>query len=469
MTLPKWHLFSDGQTHIAYNPENMTFYRLTDQAWAERHLAEPATDSPPVPEAGSAPTQEEPSSRLQAVFAVPVNEENWTLERLVMIVTTHCNLRCRYCYAKDGAYGMPRQQMDANLARRAVDWMLQLFSFIATLQFFGGEPSLNYEAIRAVCEAFEQHYASGRLEKLPQYAMVTNGTCLPPRLEELIRRYGMHVTYSIDGPPEVHDRNRFFMSGKGSFQKTIANFKRLRLVNSASVGVEMTFSPQALDAGYGIWELAQFSRVELGLPEPHIAPVASEPGGVTSWDRRIEEAVASYRIAAANSLQSLLDGQYVSFSIVSGMLRTLISKRPRNIICPAGAATLAVDPQGDIYPCFMFAGHSAVCLGNVNTPADRKILADRLRAFMRHNRKDTHAACRECWARSLCSGCLGDTQLSTGSLEGESPLMCAIMKAVAEETMLFLAKIRNDAEAWRRFVNHYRQWRLDLVNPAQVV
>jgi uncharacterized protein len=229
--------------------------------------------------------------------------------------------------------------------------------------------------------------------------MVTNGTCLPPRREELIRRYGMHLTYSIDGPPEVHDRNRFFVSGRGSFQKTMANFSRLRAADGVSVGVEMTFSPQALDAGCGIWALAQFSLSKLGLSEPHIAPVASEPGGITSWDGRIEGAVASYCAATAHSLQSLLDGQYVGFSIVSGMLRTLTLKCPRHIICPAGAGTLAVDPQGDVYPCFVFAGQPELCLGNVNTAPDRATFLDRLQAFMHHNHKDTHVACRGCWAR----------------------------------------------------------------------
>jgi len=386
-----------------------------------------------------------------------------------MIVTTHCNLRCRYCYAEGGAYGMPRQQMSADLARQAVKWALQLFPLITALQFFGGEPSLNCGAIQAVCETFEQQYAVGHLERLPQYAMVTNGTCLSPHLEELIRRYRMHLTYSIDGPSEVHDCNRHFLSGRGSYQKTITNFKRLRVAGGVNMGVEVTFSPQALDAGYGIWELARFSLTELGLSEPHIAPVASAPGGVTSWDGRIDEAVASYRVATANSLQSLLEGHYVGFSIVSGMLRTLTLKRPRNVICPAGASTLAVDPQGDVYPCFMFAGQPELRLGNVNISPDRTIFLDRLQAFMRHNRKDTHVACRECWARSLCSGCLGDTQLSTGALDRESPMMCAVMKAVAEETMLFLARIRSDVAAWNRFVNHYRRWRLDQVNPAQVV
>lgn len=469
MTASRMHLFSDGQIHVAYNPETMGFFRLDDQAWEASRVNGVAVDSPLVSNLNSACVDRGKPSNPIIESQVSSGSKFGALERLVLMVTTHCNLRCRYCYAEGGAYGLPPLQMSAELARRAVDWTLQHFSLVAALQFFGGEPTLNLQAIRVICETFEQHHSSGQLDRLPQYAMVTNGTFLSPRLEELIRQYKVHLTYSIDGPAEVHDRNRFFVSGRGSYKQTVMHFQRVRHFEGQSVGVEMTFSPQALDAGCGVWELAQFSRTELGLPEPHIAPVSSESGNVTSWDGRVGEAVASYRTAAAHSLQSILAGQYVGFSIVAGMLRTLILKRARGFMCPAGANTLAVDPRGDVYPCFMFVGQPALRLGNVNVHPDRELLEDRLQAFMHHNRKDTHATCRNCWALSLCSGCMGDTQMSVGTLEGESPMMCAVMKAVAEETMLFLARIRNDAAVWKRFVLHYRQWRLDMTNPVHLV
>jgi len=43
-----------------------------------------------------------------------------------------------------------------------------------------------------------------------------------------------------------------------------------------------------------------------------------------------------------------------------------------------------------------------------------------------------------------------------------------VMKAVAEETMLFLTKTQSDPEAWKNFVKNYRQLRLDQVTPDQL-
>lgn len=459
---PDLHWFSDGQSYVVYDPNTLNFYKMSEPNWTARECP------PPLAKTGLlTPAAATTSSMPDDAQPAPPSE-SWILERLVMIVTTHCNLRCRYCYADEGAYGMPRQQMSADLALKTLDWAQALFSTIGFIQFFGGEPSLNCETMQVVCETLEQRHAVGQLPILPQYALVTNGTVLPDRLESLIQRFGFHLTYSIDGPAKIHNINRIYADGRGSFQDAFGHFKQLKKEGQGSVGVEMTFGPQALDSGWGIWELAQFSRSELGV-EPHIAPVASKPGDPIGWNGKLAAAEASYRQATAASLQSLLEEQYIGFSFATGILRTLITKRSRTVICPAGVGTLAVNPQGDIHPCFMFAGQPELCLGNVNSVPDRKVFMERLQAFVQNNRKDTHHTCRECWARNLCTGCMGDIQLSSGTLTGESPLLCAVMKAVAEETMLFLARIQGDPMLWKRFVSNYRRWRLDQLNPAQDV
>ncbi len=198
----------------------------------------------------------------------------------------------------------------------------------------------------------------------------------------------------------------------------------------------MTLTPQTLESGYGVWDLVCFSATQLGILEPHIVPVGLEPDHPLNWGEKSAQAViASYREAAAQSLETLLHGTYRGFSFLSAVLRTLILRRPRAFICPAGIGTLAVDPWGDIYPCFMFTGQTKWRLGNVmSTNGEAEKRKSTLGRFLSYNQKMTHPTCQQCWARHLCMGCLGNVQTTSGHLSGTWTLMCEILKGVAEDS-----------------------------------
>lgn len=446
------HTFSSGSMHVAYDIENMVFYRLSDEGWEQAQRGEFIFDHTPPP----LPAQNGTATTTPGVNKIP-------LERLVLIITTHCNLRCRYCYAEGGDYGMAQLHMPIETADKAIDWAFRHFSSIGTIQFFGGEPSLNPSLIEAICEAVDDRVSSGELDESqrPQYGMVTNGVHLTPHLENIVERYQIHLTYSFDGPAKVHDYHRVSVGGNGSFKAAAINFHKMQAKGKNSLATEMTLTPEALKAGYGVWELAMFSAEELQLLEPHIVPVFTEPGTpVAQWDAESSKAlVESYRRAAVLGLDALLNGRFTSFSFLSGMLRTLILRRKRTFICPAGAGTLAIDPNGDVYPCFMFTGQPAQQLTNISNH-DPLNFTQSLDNFNQHNHKANRVNCQTCWVRHLCTGCIGNHHYSTGSLAEEWALMCQIMKVIAEEVMLFLTSIREHPDIWQQFVTQYKRYRI---------
>lgn len=450
-----YHLFGSDGLYVVYEPTTMRFFRVDETAF-EIARAGKLQIPPPPPAPAPIPAQQE--------------EEKPVLERFVFIVTTKCNLRCRYCYAGGGNYGMPFVNMSREVARQAITWMFKHFSHVQNIQFFGGEPSLNYKLIGYICDEIENHIArngNGQTQR-PQFGLITNGTYLPPAFEELIERYRIHVTYSIDGPAEAHNIHRVYVNGRGSFSQIEQNFQRLKAKGITSLGVEMTLTPQALENGYSVWDLVCFSARQLGILEPHIVPVGLEPDHPLNWDEASAQAViASYREAAARSLESLLDGAYRGFSFLGAVLRSLILRRPRPFVCPAGVGTLAVDPWGDIYPCFMFTGQADWRLGNVMFTNGEEKLKSTLNRFLFYNHKTSRSTCEHCWARYLCTGCLGNVQTTSGNLSGTWALMCEILKGVAEETMLFLARIQGDPETWKRFVNQYKRFRLNTFSHSE--
>lgn len=447
--IPGYHVIhGKGGEVLLYDAENILFYKLGPEGREalQRGIVPPQPSNPSG------------NSRGMSQDASQSSGNHLALERLVLIVTTECNLRCRYCYAGGGNYGMRPQPMSSAVALQTVRWAQANFAAIGTIQFFGGEPSLNSKVIRTVCEAFQESPMQAR----PQYGIITNGVYLPHDLQQTIRQYGFRVTYSMDGPAEVHDLHRVRADGRGSFDTLQRNLARLR-AEGIEVGTEMTFTPQATEMGYGVWELADFSVNVMGLREPHIVPVCNEPGSPIQWDERnVGKLVESYRSATVTAFCSFLGSDPVTFTPFSGILRTLASRRGRNVICPAGIATLAVDPEGDIYPCFMFAGQTEYRLGNV-MDEDQDRFWSALQHFVHFTYKDTHAECRTCWARQLCTGCMGNIQTTSGSLQGTWQAMCQVMKAITEEVMVSLSSIRDDASLWQQFVSRYKQFRLDTL------
>ena len=155
------------------------------------------------------------------------------LRTLVLMLTTSCNLACRYCYEGreegcappgDGqerpgavAGGEAPREMSRESLRRGVAYLLDHAGVNrnVSVTFFGGEPLLRFPLIRtAVGEARRMARERG---KEISFSITTNGTLLTREIAGFLKENGVSVCLSIDGPREIHDRNRPYASGRGSY------------------------------------------------------------------------------------------------------------------------------------------------------------------------------------------------------------------------------------------------------------
>lgn len=63
-----------------------------------------------------------------------------------------------------------------------------------------------------------------------RYNITTNGTIVDERLLKLFQENHFRVSISIDGIEKIHDLNRKYVSGKGSFEDITANVKNLESI-----------------------------------------------------------------------------------------------------------------------------------------------------------------------------------------------------------------------------------------------
>ena len=134
-------------------------------------------------------------------------------------VTNACNLRCHMC-GQWSEEGYIRNKVQSAAPRLGIEDWMRLTDEIANypIRFVlirGGEPFL----FPGIVELIKHIHRKGLFISLD-----TNGTLLDQYAKDIAGLGNMHMTFSVDGPEEVHDLVR---GVKGSFQKTKANIALL--------------------------------------------------------------------------------------------------------------------------------------------------------------------------------------------------------------------------------------------------
>ncbi len=139
----------------------------------------------------------------QGFFAGPAKQVDRTV-RVTLIVTTDCNLRCKYCYARAGDHPA---YMPLWVAQKAIEYAVPVDTDELFLSFFGGEPTLNFDVIRSVVEQVE-------VKHIPYTPIIsTNGIVNSSVLKFFIEKTFI-VKVSLDGTPDMQDKYRVFADGK---------------------------------------------------------------------------------------------------------------------------------------------------------------------------------------------------------------------------------------------------------------
>ncbi|URZ07467.1 Cys-rich peptide radical SAM maturase CcpM [Clostridium felsineum] len=152
------------------------------------------------------------------------------INQLILQVTQKCNLRCSYCaYSKFDNLDQrshSNKEMSMETAKRAVDFFLQHSSDTekVVISFYGGEPLLRFYFIKEIVSYAQESFIGKDL----RFSLTTNTTLLTEEVMEYSINNNFDIMISLDGPEEIHNLNRKFSNGTGSFAKVLDNLKKLR-------------------------------------------------------------------------------------------------------------------------------------------------------------------------------------------------------------------------------------------------
>jgi uncharacterized protein len=348
------------------------------------------------------------------------------LQRLVLNVANTCNLDCVYCYAQGGDYGGPRERMSFETGRAALERFFSVYEEIATVQFFGGEPLLNWKVIRDLC-----HYGWDLADRLgkprPVWMMSTNGTVLNGDILQMIDDFNIKVTVSCDGPPEITDRLRPMRNGEAPSRLIVENIREMSERTGQPCQLEGTYTALHVRENCRIVDVLDYAHREMGIVAVHMPPNVisadgphdrSDPQGI--GPEHFDKVCATYAEAVSASVRSLASRPTGSAALLGSaveIIEELVNPQPYEhpVICPAGSDTIAVDSEGSVYPCFMFYRRNDYRLGHIRAQRAKTVREDQQVKFLKSlDRTGGNESLKNSWARRFLTGCAGGNYFQRG-------------------------------------------------------
>ena len=346
--------------------------------------------------------------------AATAQQQSAPIKALCLHVSHDCNLRCQYCFASTGDFGTGRKIMDLETAKRAIDFVIQRSGSRRNIEvdFFGGEPLMAMDTVKAtVAYARSIEKKAG---KCFRFTITTNGVLLDDENIDYINREMSNAVLSLDGRPQVNDRMRKTVNGKGSYEVIVPKFQKLVAGRGTKdYYLRGTFTHYNLDFAEDVMHMA-----DLGFRNVSVEPVVGEETcGYALKDEDLPVVLEQYE-KLAEKLKDRTDVNFFHFNVDLAQGPCVI-KRLRG--CGAGCEYVAVTPEGDIYPCHQFVGNPAYKIGSLSDGSFDMELSHRFSCLNIYTREE----CRDCWARFYCSGgCSASNLLVNGDIKKPNHVGC---------------------------------------------
>jgi uncharacterized protein len=344
------------------------------------------------------------------------------LKALCLNVAHTCNLSCEYCFAKGGKYHGPDAIMTLDVAKRAIDFLLENSGshYNLDIDFFGGEPLLNRDLVKDTVD-----YARSKEEaynKKFHFTLTTNGMLLDDEKIDYLNENMKNVVLSLDGRKEKHDAFRKTLNGKGSYDTIVPKFQNfVKKRKDKEYYMRGTFTANNLDFTEDIQ-----TYLDLGFKKTSLEPVVGDPSSEYALKEEYLPIIYDQYEKLADMLMEAFD-KNEEFLFYHFMLDLdngpCVHKRISG--CGSGTEYMAVTPTGDLYPCHQFVGNEDFVIGNVFDGIKKEEIITSFKSCNAYSRSE----CQDCWAKMYCSGgCAANSYNATGDIQGVYDYQCKIFR-----------------------------------------
>ena len=314
---------------------------------------------------------------------------------VTLFLTARCNLRCGYCYAHGGSSS---GAMEWEVARSALDTVMgnavaARQREVSVIFHGGGEPTMALPMLQRCVAHARQRCKEEGLE--PVFSLGTNGV-VPPGCEEWLVREMSSITLSIDGMPEIQDRQRPARGGQAGSSAPVLNTIERFDALEAEYGLRVTVTRQTESRIPEIVEyLCRISRASMIQLEPVELSGRALSAGFEPVDvqRFVDGYLAAMSAAAEHGVELRFGGTDPD--------------RLTDQYCSIGKGGFVVTELGAVGSCYETASprdprNDHFSIGRFKDGAIELWPASARR--LRAEAQQVKQACRGCWARYSCAG-----------------------------------------------------------------
>ena len=372
------------------------------------------------------------------------NIENKKVATITFQVTENCNFACTYCYQ----HNKTTNHMSLDIAKLTIDKLLanaenpnayfsvHKFSGLI-IEFIGGEPLLEIDLIQQIIEYFEYclniKYPHLIWTFYHRYLITTNGYLYnTEKVQYLLNHYSsiLSMVITVDGNEKAHNLCRRTKTGEPTY-RTVLEAAIQNREEHANYTTKLTISPENIKYLYdsitflisiGFSHICATFTFEEGWTFEHAQLCLKELKKVNDW-------------LIKNNMTDLC---YISLLDIESIKQ---SPRIENW-CGFNSSMLAIDYQGNIFPCTRFMDISLnnkqppYIIGNIFDGLGTNLEEQqRLNDFKILNcQNQSEQKCLECFCSAGCAWCSAYNYEYYGTIFKRTTFHCELQEACAIAT-----------------------------------
>jgi His-Xaa-Ser system radical SAM maturase HxsB len=386
----------------------------------------------------------------------------------VVVVTLRCNHRCLYCQSNAVAMAAGREtDMTQDTAKKVVDRIFESTSGAITIEFQGGEPLVNWPVVKYIVE-----YARKKNRKAKKNLwinLVSNLSLMDDAKFKFLFDHQVNFCTSLDGPADLHNKNRVFAGGN-SHAQTVRWFKKIyrkTLRKMFRIEALLTVTRFSLPRHKEIVD----QYVGLGCRGVFLRSLSPLGLAREVWDQigyTADEFLDFYRKSFDYILE--INRKKPFFEQTARIFLTkIMSDTDPNFLdirspCGAGIGQIAYNFDGGVYACdegrmLSRMGDETFRLGSVSQASYKETVGHPIiKAISVASCLDNQTACSKCAYKPYCGICPVHCYAEHGDIMGRMPsnTLCRIHMGILDHIFTRLDDEKNE-RIFRKWIKQAKE------------